>query len=72
MLPFLFNLVIWSPHALQSIYHQINVPMQKENVYLKVLVVEEQIAISGGAMVRILQKLYAAVFQSWNPSLLGH
>ena len=36
--------------------------MQKENVYLKVLVVEEQIAISGGAMVRILQKLYAVAF----------
>ena len=59
MLPFLFNLVTWSLHAQQSTYHQINVPIQEENVYLKVLVVEEQIAISGGTMVRILQKLYA-------------
>ena len=58
ILPFLFNLVIWSPRTLQSTYHQINVPMQEENVYLKVLAVEEQIAISEGSMIRILQRLY--------------
>ena len=55
---FLFNLVIWSPRVLQSTYHQIDVPMQEENVYLKILAVEEQIVISGGKMVRIPQKLY--------------
>lgn len=32
---FLFNLVLWSPCALQSTYQQINVPVQEENVYLK-------------------------------------
>ena len=57
---------------MQSTYHQINVPMQEENFYLKVLVVEEQIAISGHIMVRILQKLDVVVFQSWNPNVMGH
>ena len=32
--------------------------MQEENVYLKVLAVEEQIAISEGSMLKILQRLY--------------
>ena len=31
--------------------------MQKENVYLKFLAIQEQIAKSGGMMVRITQKL---------------
>ena len=62
ILPFIFHRVIWSPHALQSTYHQINVPMQEKNVYLKVLAVEEQIAISGGIMVRIPQKLDVVAF----------
>ena len=43
---FFFNLVTWSPRTLQSIYHQISVPKRKENVCLKVLVVEVQIATS--------------------------
>ena len=33
--------------------------MQEEHVHLKVLAVEEQIAISGGSVIRILQRLYA-------------
>ena len=42
----LFNLLIWSPRALQSTYHQTNEPMQEENVCLKVLEVEVHIATS--------------------------
>ena len=34
--------------------------MQQKNVYLKSLAADEQIAISGGIMVRIPQKLYVA------------
>ena len=41
---FLFNLVLWSPCALQSTYQQINVPMQEENVCLKVLGIKVHIA----------------------------
>ena len=44
ILLFLFNLVIWSPRALQSRYQQIDVPIQEENVCLKTLAVEVQIA----------------------------
>ena len=36
--------------------------MQKEKIYLNFLAVEEQIAISGGIMVRILQKLDVVAF----------
>ena len=36
--------------------------MQEENVYLKVLAVEEQIGISGGIIVRIPQKLDVVAF----------
>ena len=36
--------------------------MQEENVYLKFLAVEEQIAKSGGMMVRITQKLDVVAF----------
>ena len=56
--------------------------MQEENVYLKFLAVEEQIATTVGIMVRIPQNLDAlslesrnldvAVFQSWNPDVVGH
>ena len=42
----LFNLLIWSPRALQFTYHQTNEPMQEENVCLKVLEVEVHIATS--------------------------
>ena len=41
---FFFNLVTWNPRTLQSIYHQISVPKREENVCLKVLVGEVQIA----------------------------
>ena len=43
-------------------YHQRNVPMQEENVYLKLLAVEEKIAITGDIMVRIPQKVDVAPF----------
>ena len=56
--------------------------MQEENVYLKFLAVEEQIATTVGIMVRIPQNLDAVslesrnldvvVFQSWNPDVVGH
>ena len=56
--------------------------MQEENVYLKFLAVEEQIATTVGIMVRIPQNLNAVslesryldvvVFQSWNPDVVGH
>ena len=36
--------------------------MQEEIVYLKLLAVEEQIAIAGGIMVRILRKLDIVAF----------
>ena len=52
------------------------------NVYLKFLAVEENIAITGGTMVRIPQKLDVVpfysrnldvvMFQSWNPDAVGH
>ena len=42
----LFNLVIWSPLVLQFTYHQISVPMREENVCLRPLAVEVQIAAS--------------------------
>ena len=41
-------LFIWSPRALQSTCHQINVPRQKENICLNVLEVEVQREISLG------------------------
>ena len=43
-------------------YHQRNVPMQEENVYLKLLAVEEKIAITGDIMVRIPQKVDVTPF----------
>ena len=39
---FLFNLIIWSPGALQSTCHQINLHIREENISLKVSVVEVQ------------------------------
>ena len=43
---FLFSLIIWSPRALQSTFHEMNVPMWEEKICLNVLVVEVQIETS--------------------------
>ena len=77
ILPFLFNFVIWSPCALQSTYHQINVPIQEENVYLKFLmVVDEQMQYQGVQWSEFHRNfmpwnLDVVVFQLWNPDVVG-